>query len=99
MSTTDEDVLKVDGLIFEQWPPDMAKDETDVCARAYVARIPEEKLAEYDPNWTDEELMEWDGNFRMDGGLMLVCVEGDVEASDFREIIEQYLDFKKRAGA
>ena len=99
MSTTDEDVLKVDGLIFEQWPPDMRKDETDVCGRAYVTRIPEEKLAEYDPNWTDEELMEWDGNFRMDGGLMLVCVEGDIEASDFREIIEQYLEFRKLAGA
>ncbi len=99
MATTEENVLTVDGVDFEHWPIGMAMDETDRAVRAYITRIPEEKLAEYNPDWTDEELMEWDGNFRMDGGLMLVCVERDVEPSDFREVFEQYLDFRKRAGA
>ena len=39
------------------------------------------KLREYDPAWTDEELMAWDGNFKDDGAWMLICSERDVEAA------------------
>src|SRR5260370_30997065 len=48
-------------------------DETDISLRAYVARLPEEHLAKYDRNWSDEQVMAWDGNFKNDGDLMLVC--------------------------
>ena len=60
-------------LDFEQLPGSGPKDETDFSLRSYVARIPDEKLAQYDPAWTDEQVTEWDGNFRSDGALMLVC--------------------------
>jgi hypothetical protein len=80
---------------FEHWPPGAEYDEADVSARAYVASIPEDKLSQYDPKWTDEQVMEWDGNFRMDGGLMLVCVERDIEIDEFRQIIADYLEFRK----
>ena len=83
---------------FEHWPPDMAMDETDVSLRAYVSRLDEDHLTKYDPNWTDEQVMEWDGNFRSDGGLMLVCCERDVEVREFRKVVEELLAFRQKAG-
>ena len=84
-------------LDFEHWPNDMPKDETDVSLRAYVSRLSEEQLAKYDPAWTAEQVMEWDGNFRSDGELMLVCCERDVEVAEFREVVEQFLEYRKQA--
>jgi hypothetical protein len=58
---------------FERLPGGTLGDETDINLRAYVSRLPDEKLARYDPQWSDKQLMAWDGNFRSDGALMLVC--------------------------
>jgi hypothetical protein len=58
--------------------------------------LADEHLAKYDPSWTDEQVMEWDGNFRSDGELMLVCCERDVEVAEFRQVLEQYLEFRKQ---
>ena len=80
---------------FETRQTGQPKDETDYALRAYVARIPEEKLAKYNPAWSDEEIMEWDGNFRNDGELMLVCCERDVEVVDFREVLNEFLEYRK----
>jgi hypothetical protein len=85
-------------LEFERLPGAKPKDETDFSLRAYVARIPEEKLAEYDPDWTDEEVTEWDGNFRSDGALMLVCCERDVDVQEFREVLEEFLAYRQTVG-
>jgi hypothetical protein len=76
---------------YERLPGDGPLDETDVSLRAYLARLPDEHLAEYDPAWSDERVMEWDGNFRSDGGLMLVCCERDVDVGEFRRVLEQHL--------
>ena len=84
---------------FEHWPPDMAMDETDVSLRAYVSRLDEDHLAKYDPNWCDEQVMEWDGNFRSDGDLMLVCCERDVDVAEFRQVVEQYLEYRRQQAA
>lgn len=73
---------------FERLPNDGPLDETDVSLRAYVASIPEAKLSEYDAAWTDEQVIAWDGNFRSDGGLMLVCCERDVDVAEFRAVVE-----------
>ena len=78
-------------LDFENWPPGQSLDETDVGLRAYITRIPEEQLARYDPSWTDKEVAEWDGNFKSDGGLMLVCCERDVGVPEFRRVLEGYI--------
>ena len=45
----------------------------------------------YDPTWTDEQLMDWDGNFRSDGALMLVCCERDVDVEEYRRVLEEHL--------
>jgi len=82
-------------LAFEKLPGAGSKDETDYALRSYIAGLPEEHLAQYDPSWTDEQVVDWDGNFRSDGALMLVCCERDVDVHEFREMVEEFLRFRK----
>ena len=72
---------------------DNPMDETDVNLRAYLEDLSAEHLARYNPDWTDDEVKEWDGNFRSDGALMLVCCERDVGIGEFREVLEKYIRF------
>lgn len=76
---------------YEHLPADKRMDETDVSLRAYFVGLSDEHLREYNPSWTDEEVIAWDDNFRSDGALMLVCCERDVEIDEFREVLEQHL--------
>lgn len=79
---------------YEHLPAGQPMDETDVSLRAYLSRLEDDHLAQYDPTWTDEQVMEWDGNFRLDGNLMLVCVERDVDVAEFRNVLEDHLRFR-----
>jgi len=81
---------------FEQEPSDEPMDETGVNLRAYFDRMPDEKMREYNPAFTDEELIEWDGNFRDDGNLMLLCCERDVDAEEYRRVIAQAIEYRNR---
>jgi hypothetical protein len=72
-------------------PLDGTADETDISLRAYLSRISDERLRVYNPAWTDEQLIEWDGNFRSDGALMLVCCERDIEIKEYRTVLEEHI--------
>lgn len=73
-------------------PPDAGPlDDAAVNLRAYLADLSDEHLSEYDPTWTDEQVVEWDGNFRNDGSLMLVCCHRDVDVSEFRQALHEHL--------
>jgi hypothetical protein len=85
-------------LDLERFPDDGPLDETDVSLRAYFARLSDDRLAEYDPSWSDERVLEWDGNFRSDGNLMLTCCERDVDITEYRRVLEKHLDFRKIIG-
>ena len=82
-------------LDFEHVPSGVPMDETDVSLRAYLARLGDGHLAEYDQAWSDERVLEWDGNFRSDGALMLVCCERDVDVDEFRHVLEQHLAYRR----
>ena len=85
---------------YERLPGDGPLDETDVNLRAYFARLPDERLAEYDPAWSDERVMAWDGNFRSDRVLMLTCCERDVGVAEFRQVLERHIACRRdRASA
>ena len=71
--------------------PEIQMDETDVNLRAYLESLSAEHLGKYNPDWTDGKVKEWDGNFRSDGALMLVCCERDVEIEEFRKVLEGHL--------
>ena len=81
-------------LDYEHLPANMPMDETDVSLRAYLARQPDDKLRQYDPSWSDEQVLEWDGNFRSDGNLFLVCCERDVDVAEFRRVLEEHLRYR-----
>jgi hypothetical protein len=81
---------------FEQDPSDEPMDETRVNLRAYFDRMDDEKMKRYRPDWTDEQVIEWDGNFRDDGHLMILCSERDVDVTEYREVLEQCIDYRNR---
>jgi len=73
-------------------PPDgIAPDETDISLRAYFLRMSDDRLREYDNDWSDAQVIEWDGNFRSDGALMLVCCERDIEINEYRSVLEEHI--------
>ena len=80
---------------FEHYPPGVPKDDAQVNLRAYVASLGEERLSEYDAAWSDEELMDWDGNFRSDGALMLVCCQRDVDVGEYRQVLDLFMEFRR----
>ena len=76
---------------LEQPLDDSPFDETDVNLRAYFSRLDEDHLRAYQPEWTDQQVIDWDGNFRSDGALMLVCCERDIEIAEYRKVLEEHL--------
>ncbi len=81
---------------FEQEPSAAPLDETGVNLRAYFDRIPDEKMREYSADWTDDEVMKWDDNFRDDGDLMLLCCERDVDIREYRAVLEESIRYRDR---
>ncbi len=79
---------------FEQQPYPEGADETDVNLRAYFDRMPDAKMREYEAAWPDERVIEWDGNFRADGCLMLICCERDVEIAEYRRVLEACIAYR-----
>lgn len=71
-------------------------DETSVNLRAYFDRMPDEKMRLYSPSWSDEQVIEWDENFRNDGNLLLLCSERDVEVDEYRKVLEQCIRYRDR---
>lgn len=81
---------------FEQEPSDRPMDETSVNLRAYFDRMPDDKMRQYSPSMTDEQLIEWDGNFRDDGNFMILCSERDVDMDEYRKVLEECIRYRDR---
>jgi len=81
----------MDETDLERPPEGQPADETDISLRAWFLHMSDDRLREYDPDWTDQQLMRWDGNFRSDGALMLVCCERDVEIDEYRAVLEEQI--------
>ena len=86
---------------FEQEPWDGPHDETDINLRAYFDRMPDDKMQRYNAEWTDEQILEWDGNFKYDDDtaepqLLLGCSEREVYIPEYRRVIEQAIAYRNR---
>ena len=79
---------------FEQASSDERLDETGINLRAYFDHVPDDKIQQYKPDWTDEQTIEWDNNFRDDGKLMLLCCERDVDVREYRRVLEKCIDYR-----
>lgn len=80
-----------DDINYEVLPLGAERDETDVNLRSYFSRMPDDRLREYDPAWTDDQTIRWDGNFRCDGVLFLICSERDVDIREYRRVLEEHI--------
>jgi hypothetical protein len=81
---------------FEQEPSEEPLDETGRNLRAYFDWMNDEKMQQYSPEWTDVQLMAWDGNFREDGNLKTLCCERDVDIVEYRQVLEQAIEYRDR---
>ena len=71
-------------------------DETSVNLRAYFDRMSDEKMKQYSPDMTDEQVIEWDGNFKDDGDFMMLCSERDVDVDEYRQVLEEAIRYRDR---
>jgi hypothetical protein len=81
---------------FEQEPFTESYDETSVNLRAYFDRMDDTKMRQYQESWTDEQVVEWDGNFKNDGELFLICSERDVDVAEYRRVLHQAIAYRDR---
>lgn len=81
---------------FEQEPTGEALDETSINLRAYFDLMADEKLQHYKSHWSDDQVINWDGNFRDDGVLLLLCCERDVDVIEYRRVLEQCIEYRNR---
>jgi len=82
---------------FEQEPWDGERpDETSINLRAYFDRMPDDKMRQYSRDWSGERVVEWDGNFRDDGALMIACCERDVDVTEYRRVLELASAYRDR---
>ena len=81
---------------FEQEPTDEPMDETSVNLRAYFDRMDDDKMRQYVPSWSDEQVIEWDGNFTSDGTLLVPCCERDIDVHEYRQVIAQAIAYRNR---
>ncbi|MDQ3010751.1 MAG: hypothetical protein M3X11_08635 [Acidobacteriota bacterium] len=81
---------------FEQEPSAEPMDETGVNLRAYFDRMDDQKMQQYLPAWTDEEVMAWEDNFRDDGEFMMFCSEREVDVTEYRQALEECISYRDR---
>lgn len=81
---------------FEQDGSTESGDESSVNLRAYFDRMPDEKMQQYSSSWDDQQLMEWDGNFKNNGELLLPCSERDVDVQEYRQVLEACISYRNR---
>jgi hypothetical protein len=83
---------------FEQEPYEESPDETSINLRAYFDRMPDDKMRRYSRAWNEDHVIEWDGNFRDDGNLMLACCERDVDVTEYRSVLEKCIEYRSGSG-
>ncbi len=82
---------------FEGEPPFEEMSETGINLCAYFDAMDDAKLKTYVASFSDEQLMEWDGNFTSDGTLLLPCCESeDVDPQMYRRFIDQCIRYRDR---
>ena len=81
---------------FEQEPYEERPDETTVNLRAYFDRMDDAKMREYSPSWSDERIVDWDGNFTSEGTLFIPCCEREIDIDEYRRVIAQAIAYRDR---
>jgi hypothetical protein len=54
-------------------------------------RSSDERLGEYDSDWIDDQVKQWDGNFLSDAALIFVGCERNVEIDEYRKVLIEHI--------
>ena len=81
---------------FEQEPFTEPFDETSINLRAHFDRMPDEKMRQYQESWTDQQVMDWDGNFTNEDALFIPCSEREVDVAEYRRVLRQAIAYRDR---
>lgn len=85
---------------FELEPPFEEMSEAGINLCAYFDAMPDSKLGTWNPEFSDAELMDWDGEFTSDGTLLLPCCESEeVEPAMYRRFIAACITYRDRVRA
>ncbi|RYG37039.1 MAG: hypothetical protein EON93_04245 [Burkholderiales bacterium] len=85
---------------FESEPPFEERTEAGINLCAYFDGMADTKLKTWNASFTDEELVEWDGNFKDDGAMLLPCTESEeVEPDMYRRYITECIRYRDRVRA
>ncbi len=85
---------------FEGEPPFEERTEAGINLCAYFDAMPDAKLKTWNPDFTDEQLMAWDGNFKSDGDMLLPCCESEeVDAEMYRRYVAECIAYRDRVRA
>ena len=85
---------------FEGEPPFEPRTEAGINLCAYFDAMPDSRLKSYDAGMSDTELMEWDGNFKSDGEMLLPCTESEEVGVDmYRRYIAECIRYRDRVRA
>ena len=85
---------------FEGEPPFEPRTEAGINLCAYFDAMPDARLKTYDPGMSDADLMEWDGNFKSDGEMLLPCTESEeVGVELYRRYIAECIKYRDRVRA
>src|SRR5690349_1669556 len=85
---------------FEGEPPFEERSEAGINLCAYFDAMPDAKLRAYNPVFSNEYLMAWDGNFKSDGDLFLPCCESEeVEPDMYRRYSAECIRYRDRVRA
>jgi len=75
---------------------DERPDETSINLRAYLDRMADDKMRQYQPGWSDDQVIEWCGDFKDDGTLFITCSERDVDVGEFRRALDRAIAYRDR---
>ena len=85
---------------FEGEPPFEPRTEAGINLCAYFDAMPDSMLLAFDPAMSDADLMEWDGNFKSDGEMLLPCTESEEVGADmYRRYIAECIRYRDRVRA
>ena len=81
---------------FAQEPAEEPLDATSIRLRAYFDQMDDDKMQEYLSEWTDQQVVAWDGHFGDDAFLAPAGWERRVNVAEYRKVLEEAIEYRDR---
>jgi len=81
---------------FAQEPGEEPLDATSISLRAYFDQMDDDKMQEYLPEWSDRQVVAWDGHFGDDALLAFAGWQRRVTVAEYRKVLEEAIEYRDR---